>query len=130
MHGMVVYPDGQPLKEGTIEFETLDLDMPITASGEIAADGTFQLGTYTVNDGALEGRHRVAVIADYEIGTGVERPGLIPPPVLDPRFEDFQTSPLKFTIKPGTNNLLIEIDYAPTRSEDSCDDEGCCCCCG
>jgi hypothetical protein len=118
VHGMVVYPDGKPLTEGTVEFEALDLKKPITASGEINEDGTFQLGTYEANDGAIAGKHRAAVIANYEIGTGVERPGLIPPPVLDPKFSDFTTSPLEFEVKASPNNILVEVDYAPPQKKE------------
>ncbi len=113
VHGMVVYPDGKPLTEGTVEFETLYGKKPITATGEINPDGTFQIGTFEANDGAIAGTHRVAVIANFEIGTGIERPGLLPPPMLDPRFSDFKTSPLEFEIKPSPNNIMVEVDYAP-----------------
>jgi hypothetical protein len=123
VHGMVVYPDGKPLTEGTVEFETLNLKKPITASGEINEDGTFQLGTYEVNDGAIAGKHRAAVIANYEIGTGAERPGLIPPPMLDPKFSDFITSTLEFEVTSSTNNILVEVDYAPPPGQDEVIDE-------
>ena len=114
VHGTVVFPDGQPLTRGTVEFEPIGQKKTITASGEIAADGTFQLGTYQPKDGAVAGEHRVAVISDYEIGTGVERPGELPPSKLHSKFRSFKTSGLKFTIKPRMNNILIEVDYAPT----------------
>lgn len=123
VHGMVVYPDGKPLTEGTVEFEALDLKKPITASAEINEDGTFQLGTYEARDGAIAGKHRAAVIANYEIGTGVERPGLIPPPVLDPKFSDFKTSTLQFEVKPSSNNILVEVDYAPPPKKEGEMDE-------
>lgn len=113
VHGMVVYPDGQPVPRGTVEFETMNGKLPITASGEIAPDGTFQLGTFAVDDGAIAGTHRVAVIANYEIGTGIERPGLLPPPVLNPKFSEFSTSGLEYTIKPSMNNILLEVEHAP-----------------
>lgn len=112
VHGTVVFPDGQPLTRGTVEFEALGQTKPITASGEIAKDGTFQLGTFAANDGAIAGEHRVAVVSDYQIGTGVERPGELPPLQLDPKFASFKTSGLKFTIKPRMNNILVEVDYA------------------
>ena len=118
VHGMVVYPDGKPMTEGTVEFEALHQKKPITASGDINEDGTFQLGTFEVNDGAIAGTHRVAVIANYVIGTGIERPGLIPPPVLDPKFSDFKTSTLEFEVKPSSNNILVEVDYAPLPQKD------------
>lgn len=117
VHGTVVFPDGQPLTRGTVEFEALNQNKPITASGEIAKDGTFQLGTFAPNDGAIAGEHRVAVISDYQIGTGVERPGELPPPQLDPKFASFKTSGLKFTIKPRMNNILVEVEYAPQEAE-------------
>ncbi|NQV28402.1 MAG: hypothetical protein HQ518_28960 [Rhodopirellula sp.] len=123
VHGMVVYPDGMPLIKGTVEFETLNGKTPITATGEIAPDGTFQLGTFEAKDGAIAGQHRVAVIADNVIGTEAERPELLPPPILNTRFSDFKTSELEFTVKPSMNNLLIEVDYPPTSQTGTGNDQ-------
>lgn len=116
VHGTVVFPDGKPLTRGTVEFEAMNNNKAITASAEIALDGTFQLGTFAPNDGAIAGEHRVAVISDYQIGTGVERPGELPPPLLDPKFRSFKTSGLKFTVHPRMNNILVEVDYAPAET--------------
>lgn len=118
VHGMVVYPDGKPLTRGTVEFETTYNKASITASAEVEEDGTFQLGTFAPKDGAIAGQHRVAVIADYQIGTGVERPGRLPPLILHPKYREFQTSGLKFEVKPQNNNILIEVDYAPPEEPD------------
>ena len=118
VHGMVVYPDGKPLTRGTVEFEATHEGRQITASAEIAPDGTFQLGTFAPNDGAVAGHHRVAVIADFEIATGWERPDMVPPPALHPRYRNFGTSGLEFDIKPRTNNILVEVDYAPPEEKD------------
>ena len=112
VHGDVRFPDGRPLTKGTVEFELLDQEKPITATGEIANDGTFVLGTFELDDGAIAGRHRAVVIADHQIGTGVERPGKLPPPALHPRFRDFKTSGLEFTVEPGDNEIIIDVDYA------------------
>ncbi len=119
VHGMVVYPDGKPLTKGTVEFEAMNQSKPITATGEINSDGSFQLGTFEAKDGAIAGTHRVAVISDFVIGTGVERPDEIPPPKLHPRYREFKTSGLEFKIKPQTNNILVEVDYAPTKAAES-----------
>jgi len=80
--------------------------------GEIAKDGTLRLSTFAASDGAIAGEHRVAVVSDYEIGTGVERPGELPPLQIHPKFRSFKTSGPKFTIKPRMNNILVEVDYA------------------
>ena len=113
VHGMVVFPDGRPLTKGTVEFEAIGQPKPITASGEIASDGTFQLGTFLPKDGAVAGQHRVAVIADFESETREERPTLLPPLQLHPKFSSFKTSGLKFTVKPLMNNFLVPVEHAP-----------------
>jgi hypothetical protein len=113
VRGEVRFPDGRPLTKGSVEFELQDQKMPITATGQISEDGTFVLGTFELDDGAVAGRHRAVVIADHQIGTGVERPGKLPPPALHPRFRDFKTSGLEFTVEPGENKIIIEVDYAP-----------------
>lgn len=115
VHGMVIYPDGKPVTRGTIEFEPVGTTKPMTASGEIRSDGTFRLGTYRLDDGAVAGEHRAAVISDYSIGTGVERPGEIPPAQLGSKFRSVKTSGLKFRVEPRMNNFVIDVDYEPTE---------------
>ncbi|MFK7817267.1 MAG: hypothetical protein AB8G99_00995 [Planctomycetaceae bacterium] len=112
--GTVVFKDGAPLTDGSVEFETEVDDKPITAIGQIGPDGTFKLGTYEAADGALPGKHRVAVFAHNEIGTKHERPDHLPPLVLDPRFSNFITSKLEFTVKEeGKNDFRIEVERIP-----------------
>ena len=113
VYGVVRFSDGLPLTSGTVEFEALDYEMPIMATSEIAADGSFDLGTFDVDDGAIQGRHRVVVVSSHEIGTGAERPGLIEQSKLHPRFSDFNTSGLEFEVKPGKNEFTITVEYAP-----------------
>lgn len=111
--GKVTFPDGKPLTKGTVEFELLDQEKPSTATGEISEDGTFELGTFELDDGAVAGRHRAVVIADHEIGTGVERPGIVPRTGLHPRFREYKTSGLEFTVEPEKNEINISVEYAP-----------------
>ncbi len=118
VHGMVVFPDGKPLTKGTIEFEVTRDSKPITATGEIASDGTFQLGTFQAKDGAIAGKHRVVVIANHVIGTGEERPEALPPPLLHPKYQDYKTSDLTVTVKPEVNNILIEVEPPPADSRE------------
>ncbi|MGB7347938.1 MAG: hypothetical protein WBD20_27180 [Pirellulaceae bacterium] len=113
--GIVRFPDGKLLRDGTVEFELIGDENAATATGEIGPDGSFTLGTFTADDGALAGNHRVAVISDVEIGTGAERPGMIAKSQLDQKYRDFRTSDLEFTVKPGRNNFIVEVDYAPSE---------------
>lgn len=112
VRGMVRFPDGKVLREGSVEFEILGREEPVTATGVIEPDGSFVLGTYDLDDGALVGKHRVVVIADHVIGSGAERPEFIPPPTLDPRYRDYRRSGLVHEVKPETNNIVIEVEYA------------------
>ncbi len=63
-HGIVRFPDGKLLREGTVEFELVDGGDSATATGEIGPDGSFVLGTFAADDGAIAGKHRAAVISD------------------------------------------------------------------
>jgi hypothetical protein len=118
VRGIVRFPDGQLLREGSVEFEIIGRKPPVTATGSIGPDGSFALGTYEADDGALAGKHRVVVIADYVIGNGAERPGLIPPPTLHPKYRSYRTSDLVHEVKPETNNIVIEVEYAPASAEE------------
>lgn len=120
VRGIVRFPDGKVLRDGSIEFEIMGRDEPVTATGMIGPDGSFELGTFELDDGAFAGKHRVVVISDYVIGNGAERPGLIPESALDPRYRDYRRSGLVHEVKPQSNNIVVEVTYA--KSED--DDDG------
>ncbi len=112
--GFVRFPDGVPLASGTIEFRALDHEQPITAVGDIDENGAFTLGTFSADDGAVEGRHQVIVISSQEIGTGAERPGMIERSKLHIRFADYDTSGLEVQVKAEDNEIDIPVEYAPT----------------
>ncbi|TWT53585.1 hypothetical protein Pla22_12140 [Rubripirellula amarantea] len=120
VRGIVRFPDGVVLRDGTVEFESLEyqkfgLENPVTARGKIQPDGSFLLGTYAADDGALAGEHRVVVIAYHDIGNGAERPGMIPTATLDRRYSSYRTSPLRQTVQPNDNGIIIEVEYASSR---------------
>lgn len=119
VHGIIRFPDGKVLREGSIEFEATDRSQPITATGTIKPDGTFSLGTHAIDDGALAGKHRVAVIADHVIGTGAERPGLIPEPTLHPKYRDFDRSDIVLEVRKQTNHFIVEVEYAEGQNDPS-----------
>lgn len=113
VRGLVRFSDGKPLQHGTIEFVVKNHDNPPTARGEIGPDGSFILGTYALDDGALAGVHRAVVISDYDIGNGRERPGMFEKSRLHAKYRDFATSGLEFTVHPQANEIIIEVDVAP-----------------
>ena len=106
--GKVVFEDGAPLTTGGVVFsELLSTDASGTnARGAIDAEGNFQLTTFKDNDGALPGKHRFLVRADRDAEDYTKR-GIIPRPVIDERFEDYDTAELEFTIEEGSNDLEL-----------------------
>ena len=113
VRGLVRFTDGKLLREGTVEFELISDAESVTATGEIQPDGSFTLGTFDVNDGAIAGSHRAVVISDVEIGNGAERPGIIAKSKLHQKYRQFRTSGLKFEVKSGRNDIVIEVEYEP-----------------
>jgi len=110
VHG-VVRLDGKPLATGTVRF------LPAAgraATGKIQSDGTFSLGTYKESDGALVGKHQVAIIA-FEVGpmpirTEGGRPPATPTkPLVPKRYMAPGTSGLTAEVKPGNNEFEFDL---------------------
>jgi len=80
-----------------------------SATGQIAADGTFKLTTFGANDGAIPGQHRVAI-------TPPQSPDPDKPPQkskIPAKYSSFDTSELTREIKPGRNSIELELERAP-----------------
>ena len=58
--GKVTFPDGNALPGGRIVFQSME-QSGLQAWGLIQDDGTFSLRTYEPGDGAVSGKHRIAV---------------------------------------------------------------------
>jgi hypothetical protein len=109
VNGRVKFKDGSDvsvLKGYMVSFEP-EADR-ISGSGEIDSSGKFSITTFSADDGAIPGRHRVAISPPDPI------PDAPPPkPVLPQKYRDFGTSGLIADIKPGTNNVEFELERAP-----------------
>ncbi len=124
VRGLVQFTDGKLLQQGVVEFSTgSDFDS-VTARGRIAPDGSFTLGTYDVDDGAVPGSHRVVVISDHVIGNGTERPGLIEQSRVHPKHRLYRTSELEFTVEAKENEFIVQVEYAPLEEEDEPGEDG------
>src|SRR5689334_23193114 len=102
VHGKIVDSDGQTLRElngGAVEFD--GGDSKTSANSSITPDGTFQLSTSRAGDGAHVGKHRVAITRRY---IGPENPV---PPVIDTKYEKFDTSGLEITVEPKDNEVTL-----------------------
>lgn len=101
--GKVVFKGGKPVKGGVVELESVK-DPTMRAIGDIEEDGTFKLIAFkdgTERQGAVEGEYKVFV----EFARGEQE---------DSRRQRLAVAGTK-TIKPGDNELVIEIDLARRR---------------
>lgn len=112
--GKVQYEDGSPLFAGTVSFRSLENVNHPAARGEVQSDGSFELTTFSPGDGAVLGRHQVLVVLPTQGG----RPGFklpTPPPPIAPRFSNFETSGLEFTVTETPEKNRFEIVVAKNK---------------
>ena len=95
--------DGRPLTTGNVG------TIPTAgrgAHGDIQADGTFELFTYSKNDGALLGKHKVGVVAYDSTGhKGPESPyGKL---LVPQRYTNPETSGFTIDVQPSGNDDVV-----------------------
>jgi hypothetical protein len=109
VHGKVVWENGAEARElegGLVVCEAVNGG--VSARGDIQKDGSFHLSTYKPGDGALPGKHRVAVVEN--------KPGEPPPPpIVDRAFFSVETSGLEINVEPKTNQVTLKIRRGPPR---------------
>lgn len=109
VHGKVVWENGAAAREldgGIVVCESVD--GAVGARGDIQQDGCFQLSTYKPGDGAVLGRHRVAVVKN--------KPGEPPPPpIIDRAFFSVETSRLEINVERKTNEVTLKVRRGPAR---------------
>lgn len=108
--GKVAFPDGSPLGGGWIACESPEHS--VAARGVIEADGTFELGTYEPGDGAVAGRHLVAITPASPEGYDPDQGTA--PPAIDQRFTHMDTSGLEIKVHPDDENHF-ELQVEPPR---------------
>lgn len=104
--GKVTFPDGTPLTKGEVVFEGAEYE----ARGQIKEDGTYELGSYEVDDGAPPGSYRVYLDGaaaghsdDFEEGEDE------PKPLVHPRFLSAETSKLECEVDGETTfDIAVE----------------------
>jgi hypothetical protein len=111
-----VLHDGKPLADAAVLFEPLAGGVP--ARGSTDSDGRFTLSTFDRNDGALVGRHRVAISKVTTANVAVDEFGLeaAPPPagleqksLLRRRYADPATSGLEAAVESGGTSVEFSL---------------------
>ena len=117
--GTVVWPDGKPAKElagGMVQFDRLPDETKVLASprGKIEEDGSYQLGMLKDGDGAPPGKYRVLVMP-LVWTEGMLRDKPAPPPILDPRFQQFETAKIEVVVEAKDNDIPIPVEKVKKR---------------
>jgi hypothetical protein len=108
--GRVVWEDGSSVKElsgGMVIFQS-DAE-EISAKAGIDEEGRFVLGTYTLDDGAVAGQHKVAIVQPSADESGDYKPAHI----IDPKYESMETTDLAATIEPKSNEIVLKVTPDP-----------------
>lgn len=101
--------DGQPLTKGMVVFERAEGGEPITARGEVRPDGSYRLSTHKPGDGVPPGVYR-ALVNPLDMSDVPDEQKDLP---FDQKYTKFQTSELRFEVKPGPNDIRIALTKAP-----------------
>lgn len=106
--GKVLLADGTPLAGGKIVFYSVEHGLG--AKSRIGEDGTFVLGTFEKDDGAVAGLHQAAVIppiVNPDVGYSVP---------IEKKYMSATSSSLEFTVtKEGPNQFDVTVEYAAGR---------------
>lgn len=109
--GTVKLPDGTPLTGGQILFRPSGEDS-YPAKGIIGADGSFQLGTFEIDDGAIAGKHQVMItpeVSDDMMEDASLRKSYRP--MVHASYQSLRTTPLEFTVDSNAKNHFdIELE--------------------
>ncbi|MCA1686777.1 MAG: hypothetical protein LC745_12580 [Planctomycetia bacterium] len=117
---MVTY-NGKPVTNGSVMFTPAGGKGGETgqgAVGQLESDGSFTLTTFDKGDGALLGEHVVTVEALGVSGTDISKSAtkpdgtinyVLPKQTIPEKYQGAGTSPLRFTVKEGSNTANLEL---------------------
>jgi hypothetical protein len=113
--GKVSY-NGKPVPHGRVLF--VPVVPGTTATGEIAPDGSYSLTTFRKGDGAVLGKHKVAIIAMEDRPGALPTDANLPPPIVPDKYTSPGTTDLEAEVKDGENKLDFDLKgalYKPRR---------------
>lgn len=121
--GKVVYADGTTPEFGDIEF--FNQEHKLNAHGKIQEDGTFKVGTYDIDDGAVAGKHKVIILQRTRNHLSAKIEGRINHDhgdLMDTRYYDYRTSKLEATVEPiERNEITLTVRKMPLKEQNDAD---------
>jgi hypothetical protein len=110
VRGKVVKSGEVPLDVAQVMFflQNDPIPLPLNPAATTEKDGTFQVSTFTMNDGLVEGEYKVTVTWPYwtvEMGQKKARGDR-----LNGKYSDVNTTTVKATITKGMPELVLKVD--------------------
>jgi hypothetical protein len=111
VRGKVAYK-GKPVEAGSVVF--FPDEGPIS-SGNLAQDGSFQILNFEKEEGLRLGKYTIAVIAGTDqINLRIDDPTFRVEPTIPLKFTSSGSSPLRYDIQEGPNEIAISLDDPPS----------------
>lgn len=111
--GRVAFSDGKPVMLGTVEL--LSENGKWNAQGAIQPDGTFVLGTFTSDDGAVAGNHK-AIVMQLIVSDGLPKHSMDHGDPVDPFYGSYSSSPLTASIQASeSNEITLTVERAKRK---------------
>lgn len=111
--GRVVFSDGKPVMLGTVEL--LSENGSLNAQGAIQPDGTFVLGTFASDDGAVAGAHK-AIVMQLIVSDGLPKHSLDHGDPVDPFYGSYSSSPLTANVQESeSNDITLTVERAKRK---------------
>jgi len=116
--GTVTYK-GKPITSGRVAFTPEATKGDATgqlATGDINSNGTYRLTTFDTNDGAALGQHVITLqVLEGTENMGKPKPDgtfdyKLPKSLIPAKYTQADKSPLRYTVKEGTNTYDIELE--------------------
>ncbi len=117
--GTIQFSDGTHPMFGDIEF--YNSQHKINARGKIERDGSFTVGTYTDNDGAVEGKHQIIALqvsGDYlteKLSDSIKHDH---GDLINSSYFDYRTSGLECEIVQGDNQVNLTVRKNPRQTNE------------
>ena len=109
----MVFSDGRPVMLGTVEL--LSEDGALNAQGSIQPDGTFVLGTFASDDGAVAGIHK-AIVMQMIVSDGLSKHTMDHGDPVDPFYGSYSSSPLSASIQASeSNEITLTVERAKRK---------------
>jgi hypothetical protein len=106
VRGQLQWTDGSAARElsgGMVVFQSDSEE--ISAKGFLDDEGRFVLGTYQLDDGAVAGKHKVAVVQPAD-----EAGDYNPNEIVERKYESMGTTDLEATVEPKSNEIVLKVN--------------------